>query len=85
MGSLSRRSRASGRGYPQLPQRDTAALLTSIEQLWSIAAIAILGGVELLLLLSLLGCYLRSQAQTGLMGAVMALGSLIAGGVALVS
>ena len=66
--------------YTRLPQRETAALPTSLEQLWSVAAIAILGGVELLLLLSLLGCYLRSQAQTGLMGAVMALGSLIAGG-----
>ena len=54
-------------------------LLTSIDQLWSVTAIAILGGAQLLLLLSLLGCYLRSQAQTGLMGAVMALGSLIAG------
>ncbi len=67
-----------GRAYTQLPQRETAALPTSLEQLWSIAAIAILGGVELLLLLSLLGCYLRSQAQIGLMGAVMALGSMIA-------
>ncbi len=66
--------------YTQLPQRGTAALPTSIEQLWSVAAIAILGGVELLLLLSLLGCYLRSQAQIGLMGAVMALGSMIAAG-----
>jgi hypothetical protein len=66
--------------YTQLPQRDTAAWPTSLEQLWSVAAIAILGGVELLLLLSLLGCYLRSQAQVGLLGAVMALGSLIAGG-----
>ncbi len=55
-------------------------MFTSLEQLWSVAAIAILGGVELLLLLSLLGCYLRSQAQIGLMGAVMALGSIIAAG-----
>jgi hypothetical protein len=61
-----------------LPQRDTAALSTSIEQLWSVTAIAILGGVELLLLLSLLGCYLQSQAQVGLSGAVMAFGSIIA-------
>lgn len=66
--------------YAGLPQRNTAALPTSIEQLWSVAAIAILGGVELLLLLGLLGCYLRSQAQVGLMGAVMALASLIAAG-----
>jgi hypothetical protein len=67
--------------YTQLPQRDNAALPTSIEQLGSVAAIATLGGVELLLLLSLLGCYLRSRAQIGLMGAVMALGSIIAAGV----
>lgn len=66
--------------YTSLTQRGTAAMLTSIEQIWSIAAIAILGGVELLLVLSFLGCFLRSQAQTGLMGAVMALGALIAGG-----
>ncbi len=67
--------------YTRLPQRATAALPTSIEQLWSVAAIAILGGVELMLLLSLLGGYLRSQAQVGLMGAVMAAGSIIAAGV----
>jgi hypothetical protein len=61
-----------------LPERATATLFTSLEQLWSVAAIAILGGVELLLLLSLLGCYLRSQAQIGLVGVVTALGSLVA-------
>jgi hypothetical protein len=54
---------------------------TSLEHLGIVTAIAILGGVELLLVLSLLGCYLRSQAQIGLMGAVMAFGSLIASGV----
>jgi hypothetical protein len=66
--------------HTPLPQRATAALLTSIEQLGNVTAIAILGGVELLLLLSLLGCYMRSQAQIGLVGAVMALGSIIAAG-----
>jgi hypothetical protein len=64
-----------------LPERATAALFTSLEQLWSIAAIAILGGAQLLLLVSLLGCYLRSQAQIGLLGAVMALGSIVAASV----
>lgn len=64
--------------YVGLPQRATASLLTSIEQLWSVTAIAVLCGVELLLVLSLLGCWLRSQAQVGLMGAVMALGSVLA-------
>jgi hypothetical protein len=51
--------------------------LTPLEHLGSVTAIAILGGVELLLVLSLLGCYLRSQAQIGLVGAVVAFGSLI--------
>ncbi len=51
--------------------------LTPLEHLGSVTAIAILGGVELLLVLSLLGCYLRSQAPIGVVGAVMAFGSLI--------
>ncbi len=55
--------------------------LTPLEHLGSVTAIAILGGVELLLVLSLLGCYLRSQAQIGLVGAVIAFGSFIALGV----
>jgi hypothetical protein len=67
--------------HTPLPQRATAGLLTSLEQLASITAVAILGGVELLLVVSLLGCYLRSQAQIGLVGAVIALGSLMAAGV----
>ncbi len=60
------RNRAS-RGY----------LTSPLEHLGNVTAIAILGGVELLLVLSLLGCYLRSQAQIGLVGAVVAFGSLI--------
>jgi hypothetical protein len=64
-----------------LLQRGTASLPTSMEQLWSVTAIAIMDGLELLLLLSLLGCYLRTQAQVGLMGAVLALGAMIAAGV----
>jgi ABC-type transport system involved in multi-copper enzyme maturation permease subunit len=64
----------------RLPQRETASLLTALEQLASVTAIAILGGIELLLMLSLIGCRLRSKAQVGLLGAVMALGSMIASG-----
>ena len=36
--------------------------------------------IELLVILSLCGCWLRNQAQVGFLGAVMALGSLIAAG-----
>jgi ABC-type transport system involved in multi-copper enzyme maturation permease subunit len=63
-------------GEPRFP-----GYLTPLEHLGSVTAIAILGGVELLLVLSLLGCYLRSQAQIGVVGAVMAFGSLITSGV----
>jgi hypothetical protein len=64
----------------RLEQRGNAGLSTSLEQLWSVTAIAVLGGAEFLLLLSLLGCYLRGQAQVGLAGAALSLVALIAGG-----
>lgn len=73
---------AEPRGFTttHLLQRDTASLMTALEQLGSVTAIAVLGGIELLLVLSLIGCWLRSQAQVGLMGAVLGLGSIIASG-----
>jgi hypothetical protein len=49
-------------------------------QLWSVSAIAACAGLELLFLLSVAGCWLRNQSQIGLMGAVIAFGSLLAGG-----
>jgi hypothetical protein len=64
----------------QLQERDVAPLLTSLEQTWSVAAIASLGGLELMLVLCVLGCWLRGQARVGLLGAVLGFGSLIAGG-----
>lgn len=67
--------------YMRLPDRDAASLLTSLEQLWSVTGIAVFGGVELLLVLSLMGCWLRSQSQIGLLGAVLVLGLTIAVGV----
>lgn len=66
--------------YQGLPMRETATLLTALEQLWSVTAIAILGGVQYLLLLSLFGCWVRTQARIGLLGAVMGFGSLVASG-----
>ena len=66
--------------YVQLQNRATASLSTSLEQLASVTAIAILGGVELMLILSLIGTWLRNQAQVGFLGAVLALGSFIAAG-----
>lgn len=65
-------------GLPPFPERDAASLLVSLEQLWSVAAIAILGGIHLLLILSVAGCQLRNQSQVGLLGAVLAIGTLIA-------
>jgi hypothetical protein len=67
--------------YTRLLERKSAPLATSLEQLASVTAIDVLGSVQLLLVLSLLGCWLRNQAQIGLVGAVLALGSMIAAGV----
>lgn len=65
---------------PRLPERPTAPLSIALEQLASVTAIAVLGGVELLLLLCVIGNRLRSQAQVGFLGAVLGLGSTIASG-----
>ncbi len=61
-----------------LIQRPTATLLVSLEQLWSVTVIAVMSSVELLLVLCLLGCSLKHQAQVGFAGAVLALGIFIA-------
>ena len=63
-----------------LPDRATATLVVALGQLWSVTAIAAFAGIELLLLLSVAGCWLRNQSQIGLTGAVMAFGSLMASG-----
>lgn len=64
----------------QLPDRATGSLIVSLEQLWSVTTIAILGGVELLIVLSLVGCWLGNQAQVGFLGAVFGLGTMILAG-----
>ena len=66
--------------FVRLPARDTASLLAALEELASVTAIAVFGGIELLLILSLFGCWLRSQAQVGFLGAVIGLGSIVASG-----
>ncbi|MCC6511255.1 MAG: hypothetical protein IT423_19295 [Pirellulaceae bacterium] len=63
--------------YAQMPQRTVAAANIALEQLASVSCIAMLGGVELLVVLSLYGLYLRSQAQVGGLGAVLALVVLV--------
>ena len=69
--------------FTSLPQRHPAGLATCLEQVASVTTIAIMGGVELLLLLAVLGCYLRSQAQIGFAGAVMAVALMVASGMSL--
>ena len=66
--------------YVSLPKRETATLAAALGQLWSVTSIAAFGGLELLLVFSLAGCWLRNQSQIGLMGAVIAFGSLLASG-----
>lgn len=65
---------------PRLPERPSALLPIALGQLGSVAMIAILGGIELFLVLSLAGSWLRSKSQVGLLGAVAGFGSLIAAG-----
>lgn len=67
--------------YIQLSLRAVAPLSTALEQLASVTAINLLGGMELLLLLCLLGCLLRSQAHVGFLGALISLGFMIAQGI----
>ena len=66
--------------FARITQRPIGAILTSIEQVASVTAIAVFGGVELMLILGLCGCWLRNQAQVGFLGAVLALGSIVASG-----
>jgi len=64
--------------YVSLPERETATRAAALGQLWSVTAIAAFAGLELLLLISVAGCWLRKQSQIGLMGAVIGFGSLVA-------
>lgn len=59
--------------YINMPQRPVASISVALEQLASVSCIAFAGGVELLVVLSLCGLYLRSQAQVGGLGAVLAI------------
>ncbi|RCS48309.1 hypothetical protein DTL42_13370 [Bremerella cremea] len=75
---------ASPRPFPyleRLPQRETGTLLTSLEQLASVTAIAVLGGIQLLLIISVIGCWLRSQAQAGFMGVLVTVAFFIFEGI----
>ena len=60
--------------YVEMPVRRLGTLFTSLEQLVSVTTISIFGGVELLLIVSLFGCWLSNQARAGFLGVVLALG-----------
>jgi ABC-type transport system involved in multi-copper enzyme maturation permease subunit len=66
--------------YVSLPDRETATLAVALGQLWSVTAVAAFAGLELLLVCSVAGCWLRNQSQIGLMGAVIAFVALLASG-----
>lgn len=75
---------AAPRPFPpleRLPERETGTLLTSLEQLASVTAIASLGGIQLLIIISVIGCWLRSQAQVGFLGVVVTLSFFIFAGI----
>lgn len=60
--------------YVRMDQRATAPLTVALGQLWSTASISICSGMELLLVLSIAGCWLRNPSQVALLGAVGAIG-----------
>ncbi len=67
--------------YTRMLERPTGSLFVSLEQLASVTAIAAFGGVQLLLVLSLCGLWLRTQGQVGVLGPVIALVFILAAGV----
>ena len=61
--------------HANLLQRETAPVATALEQLASVTVVSIVAGFELMLAVSVVGCPLRTPAQVGLLGAVLAVGS----------
>lgn len=61
--------------YIPLLNREVAPLETTLAQLWSVAAIHIASGWQLLLILCVAGNWLKTQTQIGFLGPVVALGS----------
>lgn len=62
--------------YVPLIEREVAPLSTTLSQLWSLAVIQIAAGWQLLLLLCVVGNWLKTQSQIGFMGPVVALASM---------
>lgn len=62
--------------YVPLIQREVAPLSITLSQLWSLAAIEIAAGWQLLLILCVVGNWLKTQSQIGFMGPVVALASM---------
>lgn len=58
---------------PPLPERPIANIGVSLFQLGAVAAILIVSGAQLLLILSVVGCWLRSQSQVGFAGILLVL------------
>lgn len=55
-----------------LLQRETAPAATALEQLASVTVVSVVAGLELMLAVSVVGCRLRTPAQAGLLGVVLA-------------
>jgi len=57
--------------YGRIAERPSLSAAEAVGLLWTVAAVAIAGGVQLLLVLSILGTRLRSESQIGFCGAIL--------------
>ncbi len=71
--------------YVRMPLRPSLSAVDAVGLLWSVTAIAIAGGAQLLLILSIFGARRRSESHVGFCGAVMAFGWVILSGVRMMS
>lgn len=72
---------ASDDAYVEMALRPSLSPGAAAELLWTVTAVAIAGGIQLLLILSIFGARRRSEAHIGFFGATLAFGWLILMGV----
>lgn len=72
---------ASDDAYVEMALRPSLSPGAAAELLWTVTAVAIAGGIQLLLILSIFGARRRSEAHIGFFGATLAFGWLVLMGV----
>ena len=63
--------------YVRLPDRESASLAVSLGQLWGVTAMTVASAAQLLFVISLLGNFLKTRAQVGFLGVVIAFAMIL--------